>query len=209
MSQFKRPMGALFKQLTYDNYYLKSQNNDLRQFINRLEANIDGLNRFIMTQYDLSFAVIENLRIVTFDGSGSVIACIHSDASGNFVPCGEMSGGYLPCVLPPILQPMMVSSEKVAKTHIYDTSGCDSIRDFPYDYPYYGYRYPYHGYRYPYYGYRYPYLHLYDDDYFYRDMDMSGVKFPNKQPYMKPAQPPIHSSLINGPTGTNIHIHTK
>jgi hypothetical protein len=204
MSQFKKPTGALFQHLTYDNYYLKSQNNELHQVINRLEANIAGLNRFIMTQYDLSFAVMENLRIVTFDGSGSVIACIHSDPSGNFVPCSEMSGGYLPCVLPP----MIVSSKKIAKTHISDTSGCDATRDFPYDYPYYGYRYPYYGNRYPYYGYPY-YPYLYDDDYFYRDMDMSGVKLPNKQPHMNPVQPPVHPSLINGPNGTHIHIHTK
>jgi len=199
MSQFKRPYSTLFKQLTYDNYYLKSQNNELRSVINVLEANISQLNRFIMSQYDLSFNVMENLRIVTFDGSGSVMSCIHSDGSGNFIPCTEMSGGYLPCVLPPMYENAMpenqeVMGEKVSKTHISDAS-----RDFLYDYPYCGYRYPY--FRNPYYGYPY-YPYLYDNDYLYRGMDASCVNMQS----MKPTQ---HPALIHGPNGTHIHIHTK
>lgn len=207
MSFIKRPQSVMFQHLTYDNYYLRLQNADLSKSISTLQSNISELNRFIMTQYDLSLNVLENLRVVTFDGSGSVISCIHSDESGNFVPCTEMSGGYLPCVLPPILEPMSVSNKKVSKTHISDAS-----RDFPYDYPYY--RYPY--YRYPYYGYGYPYPYypyLTDDDYFYRGMDMSGVKLPVRQqsgptsPHSGPVHPPIHPSLINGSNGTHIHIH--
>lgn len=183
MSQFKRPTGTLFQHLTYDNYYLKLQISDLTRTNHTLEANITELNRFIMSHYDLSFNVIDGLRIMTFDGSGNVLGCIHSDSSGNFVACTDLSNGFLPCVI----NPMMVN--RVSRT-----SMCDASRCFPYDdYPYY--RYPYYGY--PYYGYPY-YAGLYGDDYFYRDM--SGVKIPNMRP---------NPALINGPNGTHIHIHPK
>jgi hypothetical protein len=204
MSQFKRPPSIIFQHLTYENHYLKLKNADLAKTNNTLEANVSELNHFITSQYDLSFNVLENLRIVTFDGSGSVLSCIHTDTSGNFVACTEISGGYLPCVLPPMLETMAVSDRKVSKTHISDAS-----RDFPYDYPYY--RYPY--YRYPYYGYGYPYPYLIDDDYLYRGMDMSCAKLPVPQqsgpvrPQSGPVHPPFHPSLINGSNGTHIHIH--
>jgi len=207
MAHFKKPMGALFQHLTYDNFFLRMQNNDLNNAIQTLEKNISELNRFIMSQYDLSFNIIENLRIVTFDNSGGVISCIHSDASGNFVACSDVSSGYLPCVLPPFMQSMdYPDKKKVSKTHISDASRC-----FPYDYPYY----PYYGYGYPY----YPYLN--DDDYYYRGMDLSGVKLPVHPPTNMPVHPPtnmpvhpptnmpVHPSMVHAPPITHIHIHNK
>jgi hypothetical protein len=54
MAQLKRPMSAIFKHLSYENYYLKIQNADLTRNITTLQSNIAELNKFIMTQYDLS-----------------------------------------------------------------------------------------------------------------------------------------------------------
>jgi hypothetical protein len=218
MSQLKKPLGSIFQHLTYDNYYLKMQNNDLNRTIRTLQANVFELNRFIIKQYDLSFNILENIRIVTFDGSGSVLSCIHSDESGNFVECSDISTGYLPCTLSPLIVEPMVSQKKISKTHMSDTS-----RNFLYDYPYYRYPFP----RYPY-GYRYPhYPYLIDDYYYlYREMDMSGVKLPSMQSpeyshinqheqlpiqsHINPSEySPMHPSLIHGPNGTHIHIHNK
>uniref|UniRef100_A0A6C0L8R3 Uncharacterized protein n=1 Tax=viral metagenome TaxID=1070528 RepID=A0A6C0L8R3_9ZZZZ len=191
MAQLKRPMSAIFKHLSYENYYLKIQNADLARNINTLQSNIAELNKFIMTQYDLSLNVLENLRIVTFNKDGVILSCIHADSSGNFVACDETSSGYLPCVL----TPYSANQQGIEKTQS-NQRDSDGARCFPeYGYPYYpNYRYGY-GYGYPYYPY------LMDDDYFYRDMDLSGVKM---HVHMR-----AHTTSLQGLNGTHIHIHNK
>jgi hypothetical protein len=188
MAQLKRPMSAIFKHLSYENYYLKIQNADLTRNIATLQSNIAELNKFIMTQYDLSLNVLENLRIVTFNKDGGIISCIHSDSSGNFVACDDTSSGYLPCVL----TPYTANPEGLENTKS-NQRDSDSTRCFPY------YGYPY----YPNYRYGYPYYpYLTGDDYFYRDMDLSGVKMP--------IHPPMHQpTSLQGLNGTHIHIHNK
>jgi len=209
MSFFKKPKATMFQHLTYDNYYLKKQCNDMQQMITTLQNNISDLNDFIISHYDLSLNVLENIRIITCDCSDNVIACVHSDLSGNFSKCSDLSGNLLPCVINPDLQ-----IKRSTKTHISDASRC-----FPYGYPYYGY--PYYGY--PYYG--YPYLS--SDDYYYD----RNIEIKDPQPIMHPRpnvpplpnmnhaneQPPvnkIHSIhpfprnyLSNSTPGTHIHIH--
>jgi hypothetical protein len=206
MAYLKKPQATLFQHLTYDNHYLRMKNQDLKQTINTLEANVEALNRFVVSHYDLSFNIMENVKIITYDGSDNIIACIHTDISGNFVACNDLSINYLPCVINPAL-----SRGKKSKTRICDVSRC-----FPYDdYPYYGYGYPYYGY-----GYGYPYYgnpYLYGDDYnYYRGVDPSSIKQPVRPP-MKPGQfpppPPFQNqspSVVgyNSP-GTHIHIHPK
>lgn len=161
MAQFKRPQRTIFQYLTYDNYYLRLQNNELNKTINALEGNLTELNRFITSQYDLSFNVKEGLKMVTFDGAGVMLGCIQSDASGRFVNCLDLSDGYLPYVM----NPSVVDRGPVSRS-------CDASRCFPYDYPY-NY-YPYYG------NYRYPYYPGIPFDY-YRDMDMSGIMMPHHQ----------------------------
>jgi hypothetical protein len=197
MAQLKRPMSAIFKHLSYENYYLKIQNADLTRNINTLQSNIAELNKFIMTQYDLSLNVLENLRLVTFNKDGGIISCIHTDSSGNFVPCDDTSSGYLPCVLTPYL-----ANPQVIENTQSNQRDSDGTRCFPnYGYSYYpNYRY---GYGYPY----YPYLRY--DDYLYRDMDLSGVKMPMHPPMHQQAHQLLHPTSLQGLNGTHIHIHNK
>jgi len=192
MSHFKKPQATIFQHLTYDNYFLKLQRDELNHYIDTLRANISELNSFIVSHYDLSFNVKENIKIITFDCSDNIISCIHSDTSGNFVGCSDLSINYLPCVEYPM--------NKIAKTHMSDASRC-----FPYGgYPYGGY--PYGGY--PYGGYPYYPLLAGDDYYYNRDID---VNFINKHPIPpNPSVPiiPTPPSMINhGLAGTHIHIY--
>jgi hypothetical protein len=121
------------------------------------------------------------------------MSCIHTDSSGNFVPCDDTSSGYLPCVL----TPYSANPQGLENTQS-NQRDSDGTRCFPnYGYPYYRY-----GYGYPY----YPYLR---DDYLYRGMDLSGVKLPmHLQPYTQTYQP-LHPSSLQGLNGTHIHIHNK
>jgi hypothetical protein len=208
MANLLNPKATLFQHLTYENYYLKSQNEHLYQLVNTLQSNVSGLNRFVMTHYDLSFNVAEGIKIMTFDCSGNILCCIHSDASGIFSVCDDMSNNnYLPCVINP-----NKTIKPVSKTHISDASRC-----FPYD-DYYPYYYPYYGYGYGYYG--YPYSSL---DYgYYRDFDAeakdSSPKPHSLPPHPFPNHPPAASNrkhpfpIKNKPAkysslGTHIHIH--
>jgi hypothetical protein len=103
--------------------------------VNDMESNIVSLNNFIRSHYDLSFNVLTNVKIVTFDSSDVILSCVHTDSSGNFVSCDDLSMNHIPCVLNPMT--------KTSKTHISDIEK--------------GFHYPYH-YR-PHYPYPYPYPH--------------------------------------------------
>jgi len=137
---------------------------------------------------------MENITIMTYDSSGNVLACLHSDTSGNFTGCTDLSNNYLPCLPTPA-----TPAKQVSKTHISDTSRC-----FPYDsYPYYGY--PYYGY--PYGGYPY----LFSDDYYNRSIDANMVHQPT-HPISKPPNSGMNHLVMRPPIkygspGTQIHIH--
>jgi len=185
MAQNTKPKATIFQHLTYDNYYLTMQRNDLQQTVNTLEANIAELNRFIRSQYDLSFDLSNSIKLITMDSCGNVMSCLHSDTSGNFMPCFDMSNGYLPCVMNPLKQS--------SKTHI-----SDSDRYFHYPYSPYSPHYPYYP---PYYE-RYPYyspLYGYGDNYYNRDVDIDQLQLPSQTPNTPappvphiPPIPPIH-----------------
>jgi hypothetical protein len=196
MAYLKKTKATMFQLLTYDNHYLKSQCNDLKQMVKTLQNNVSDLNDFILSHYDISFNLLENIRIITYDCSDNVLSCIHSDSSGNFIKCSDMSDNIIPCVINPNLQ-----LNQTSKTHITDASRC-----FPYGYPY---GYPYYGYPY------YPYLN--GDDYYYnRGVDAKDIIHPNtnninlnntrmnQQLYDKQL---TNSNSIHNLPGTHIHIH--
>jgi len=218
------PKRTIFQNITFDNYFLMNRCNQLMATIHGLESNVQELNGFIRRNYDLSYNVIENIKIMVFDSSDNIISCMHTDTSGNFVTCEDLSlNNYLPCVINPS-QPVV----KIAKTHITDM--CDVSRGYPfYPYSYDPYYYnPYYAYLYrdsenldlkpsppnsvkktsdsercfPYYPY-YPYFpnypYLLDDDYFYRDIDV--------KPPTKPGQPIMPRPRMMPNQGTHIHIH--
>jgi len=231
------PKKTLFQNITYDNYFLNLRCNDLSKLVSDLESNVEQLNGFIRSGFDLSLNTLPNIKIITFDSSDNVISCIHSDCSGNFFVCQDLSNDYLPCVTNPI-----VNGGKISKTHISDIS-----KGYPFSYPYYPYNpynpynpyYPYYPpyYRngeklkldsntlnkkapdstrdfpfYPYYPY-YPYYpdFLGDDDCYYRDINVSDISFvPN--PHMPP-HPIVHPPMVPrhlikyAEPGTHIHIH--
>ena len=185
MAQNTNPKATIFQHLTYDNYYLTMQRNDLQQTINTLEANISELNRFIRSQYDLSFNVSNNITLMTMDGSGNILSCLHSDMSGNFMPCFHMHNDHLPSVVNPVT--------KFSKTHISDS---DRYFHYPYS-PHYPH-YPHSPYYPPYYG-GYPYyspLYGYGDNYYNRDVDIDQLQSPIQPPNTPvpqiPSIPPIH-----------------
>jgi hypothetical protein len=135
--------------------------------------------------------LLPNIKIALFDGSNNVLSCIHSDSSGNFKFCIDLSDGYLPCVINP-----SSNSKQTSKTHISDSSRC---------FPYYGYGYPYYGYGYPYYGYGYPYS-LADDDYYNREIDVNSIpphnqnnKNSNSSQTISHPNPPIMSPHMMPP----------
>jgi hypothetical protein len=191
----QNPKKTLFQNLTYDNFFLNTRCNELMTLVHNLQTNVHQLNGFIRSNYDLSYNVLENIKIIAFDSSDNIISCIRSDTSGNFLKCDDLSMNYLPCVINPMINTHIIQpSRKISKTHITDIS-----RGYPFDYPYYPY-YPYYP-RYPY-G---PYYHgLIDDNYLYRDIDVNKPSQPGQPILPHPIMPPI----VNGQDqGMHIHIH--
>jgi len=181
MAQNTKPKATIFQHLTYENYYLTMQHNDLQHTINTLETNILELNRFIRSQYDLSFNLSSGIKLLTLDACGNIMSCLHSDTSGNFMPCFDLSDGYLPCVINPLNQS--------SKIHISDSDRC-----FPYPYsPYYS---PYYG-GYPYYS----SLYGYGDGYYNRDINIDQ----QSQVPIYPPNTPIHPVQPIHPPNTPIH----
>jgi hypothetical protein len=202
MQSIPNPRKTIFQTLTYDNYFLNQKCDNLIKTMNGMQNNLNHLNRFIRSHYDLCFNVISNIKIITFDSADTIISCIQSDSSGNFVGCNDLSMNYLPCVLNPTLY-----VDKISKTHMTDVSNCDDLKATkaglfynPYYDPYYGPRYgpyygPYHGpYYNKYYDIFYPYKTNADDD------DNDRVQHFNT--VAKDHQQPNNAS-------THIHIHPR
>jgi hypothetical protein len=169
MQSIPNPRKTIFQTLTYDNYFLNQKCDNLIKTMNGMQKNLNHLNGFIRSHYDLCFNVISDIKIITFDSSDTIISCICSDLSGNFMACDDLSMNYLPCVLNPTLY-----GDKISRTHMTDVSNCHDVKATkagffynPYYDPYYGPRYgPYYG---PYYGPNYydlfyPYKTNPDDD---------------------------------------------
>jgi hypothetical protein len=190
------PKKTLFQNITNDNYFLSLRCNGLLKLVSDLESNVEQLNGFIRSSYDVSSNLLTNIKLITFDSSDNIIACIHSDLSGNFVACNDLSDNYLPCVINPTAKIM-----KTSKTHISDMSKGHPLYN-PY-YPYYPNYPPYYS---PYYPSYYPGL-FDNDDHFYNYIDASSNNGFVPNPHLPPhpiTRPPKFSKL-----GTHIHIHNS
>ena len=158
-----------YQHLMYENQCLSTKCNELMKMVKTLQNDMECLNSFIMSRYDVSGA---NVTCVMTDACGNFIPCLHTDASGNMIPC------VLTSQMPPQNTIVMDLSGRC----IPDASG----RCFPY-YPYYPY--------YSSYGSYYPFLG--DDDYMYRDFDVSEMEHQSNPPQRIIPQPyyptiPVH-----------------
>jgi len=213
MSLFKKPRSAFMDHLTHDNYFLTEKCNDLMRLNDVLTANLDYMNQFFLSNYDLSGNYLSNIRIVVYDASNNVLSYIRSDASGNFAPAATLTdlsmirhrhhytdtSGHVP------VSPL---------THVGDMSKCLPFDHYPYGpYPYGPYPYgpyPYGPYPYgpfpygPYSDGSYPDV-LGGDDYYNRGIDASKIpSTPSPHPPIRPPRPPL---VPTGPSGPSVPIH--
>jgi len=212
MSQYKKPRSAFMDHLTHDNYFLTEKCNDLMRLNDVLTANLDYMNQFFLSNYDLSGNYLSNIRIVVYDASNNVLSYIRSDASGNFAPAATLTDLSMIRHRYHVHHPIIDTSGHVhvaPLTHVGDMSKC-----FPYGpYPYPYYPYPYGPFTpYPYIPYdTHPDL-LEGDDYYNRDFDVSRIASAPSVPVhlptgpTGPVRPPLHpptvpSGPIRPPTG--------
>lgn len=201
MQSYKKPHTTFLDHLTKDNYFLNEKCNELYKINGILQKNIEYLNGFVFSTYELSGSYISNIKIISYDSSDNVISYICSDSSGNFSPQNkiDLSKNFLNNY-------HLKNTMKNTESHISDTS-----RSFPFHggyghcggYGHYGgyghcggYGFPY----YPLYGYGYPYGNPYlygskdDDDNreIHHDLSLNipnniqpiNVPFPNTLPIM-------------------------
>jgi len=192
MQSRKKPHTTFLDHLTQDNYFLNEKCNELYKINKILQKNIEYLNGFVFSTYELSGSYISNIKIISYDSSDNVISYICSDSSGNFSPQNkiDLSKNFLN-------NHHLKNTMKNTESHISDTSRCFPFHcgyggyghcggyGFPY-YPPYGYSYPYGN----------PYLYGSRDDYDNREIhqDLSfnipdniqpiNVPFPNPLPIM-------------------------
>lgn len=165
------PTSAYINYLYTENCYVESKCEQLMMLVESLESNVCSLNHFIQSTYDLSMNSPNCVHITTYDSMGNALSCVNYDTSGNFSACeSDMSGNFLPCVLPPVMntenptyynfprggipykkpmvKPNVKPNTKPRGYPIYPYSG------YPYcpDYPYYPYRPYYPSYYDPYYN---------------------------------------------------------
>ena len=134
MQRFKTPKKSLFEHLTHDNYFLNERYNEAARLYNEsskmvevLRNEVDYMNKFIFSTYDLSSNNYrENLKIVAYDSSDNVITYICTDSSGNFSSTISL-GEHL----------QNISSQTVPLVIDKDISNNDPICDMSRCYPYY------------------------------------------------------------------------
>ena len=142
---------AYINYLLSENCFLSCKCDDMSQMLQNTQANVEYLNTFIHTTFDVSNCS----HIVVYDVCGNTMSCLNSDGSGGFMPCvNDADGNFLPCVLPPTMRD--IDKKKPSKKRgIYDYYN----PNYPPYYPYYkSYYDPYYNsyyspYRYPYYQY--------------------------------------------------------
>jgi hypothetical protein len=166
MQDIKKPHTTFLNHLTQDNYFLNEKCNELYKLNETLQRNVQYLNNFVFSTYDISGNYVSNLKIIAYDSSNNIISYICSDSSGNFSTQNKID--LSKNKLNTHLKNTILNTE----THINDSSRC-----FPF-YGYYGgYGFPYYPpYGYPY-RYGYPYLYrdgLTDDD--NRDISLNNIQ---------------------------------
>ena len=173
---YKKPHTTFLDHLTQDNYFLNEKCNELYKMNEILHKNVEYLNKFIFSTYDICGNYISNLKIIAYDSSNNIISYICSDSSGNFSSQNKFD------LSKNVLNTHLKNS--MTESHIYDSSRC-----FPFQGHYGGYPY-FPPYLYPY-GYGYPYLYrdILDNDDDNRDISMNHI------PQSPIHLPPIHNPL--------------
>ena len=145
MQRYKIPKKTIFDHLIHDNYFLTERYNETLRMYNEsvkmveiLQKDVDYLNNFIFSTYDLSTNnYIGNLKIVAYDASDNIIKYICTDSSGNFSSTIQLGTNL-----------QNIPYQDVSKNEmISDMSRCYPYDHFPYHYPPY-YHFPHHRYRY-------------------------------------------------------------
>jgi hypothetical protein len=137
MQRFKTPKKSLFDHLTHDNYFLNERYNESMRLYNEsvkmieiLRMDVDYMNKFIFSTYDLSSNnYYPYLKIVSYDSSDNVITYICTDSSGNLTSSIQLGEHFKK-------RPHNDVSNNINVT--------DMSRCFPYDYPFYHSPHHYH-----------------------------------------------------------------
>ena len=148
------PTTAYINYLLAEKCFLECKCDEMSQLIQTTQSNVDYLNTFIHSTFDLSSGTPNCVHVVTYDACGNTLSCLNSDGLGGFTSCdSDMNGEFLPCVLPPMSRDLD-KKKPPKKRGLYDYYN-------PY-YPYYkSYYDPYYRPNYdPYYRpYPYPYTY--------------------------------------------------
>jgi len=144
---------AYINYLLAEKCFLECKCDDMSQLLQNAQTNVDYLNTFIKTTFDLSSGTSNCAHVVIYDLCGNALSCLNSDGVGGFMPCdNDFSGNFLPCVLPPISRDLDMK-KPAKKRGLYDYyNPCYPYYKSYYD-PYYSSYYnPYYRpYPYPYY----------------------------------------------------------
>jgi hypothetical protein len=143
------PTTAYINYLLAEKCFLECKCDEMSQLIQTTQSNVDYLNTFIHSTFDLSSGTPNCVHVVTYDACGNTLSCLNSDGLGGFTSCdSDMNGEFLPCVLPPMSRDL--DKKKPPKKR----GLCDYYNPY---YPYYPY---YKSYYDPYYR-PYPYTYTY------------------------------------------------
>ena len=156
------PTSAYIKYLNSENCYVEAKCEQLMAMVHTLESNVFCLNSFIQSTYDISLNSANCVHIVSYNSNGMALSCANYDTSGNFTLCDtDMSGNFLPCVLPSILSSNMTDQNNFIPREMARPPKKPITK--PRGYPYYS-SYPYYD---PYYrSYYDPYYRSYYDPYY-------------------------------------------
>ena len=209
MQRFKTPKKSLFDHLTHDNYFLNERYkeaiglyNESIKMVEILRKDVDYMNKFIYSTYDLSSNNYSpNLKIVAYDSSDNVITYICTDSSGNFsstIPLGEhlqtLSGASQPpdqsspVEKPPsnlVVEKLRFSDQNIPSQ---DVSNNAQISDKSRCYPFYDYPYHHH---------HSPYYHHHHHHHRHRHRYLDGDMDEDRDITSKPTNV-VHTTTVNG-----------